>query len=348
MKRNPPITNLYNVPWLMNDFHGMSYCPLGSSGLRASKVGLGTWKFGYPDTGDGARVDPATAFKIFDKAVELGVTFWDTANRYNAASGNSERVIGDWLAQNRDQRNNLVIASKLFGGMDGRTPNHCRLSRTNILNSTYASLDRLEIECIDLLYFHAFDGETPIEESLCAIEDLIRQDLVRYFAVSNFSTKQIQLYQDFEKSISPRCRIVAVQNSYNLLDKETAENQGVLEFCAANKISYIAYSPLARGLLTSRYLDRQKVSVGDRLFDEQTLDKDLSADRIHIIGRLNDLAKRQGWELSQMMLAYMLTLPGMGPVIPASSTVDQLISNAMSSKIELSPEILAELAEIAA
>lgn len=348
MKRNPSMISLYNVPWLINDFHEMPYLALGSSGLRVSRVGLGTWKFGYPDTGDGARVDPETAFKIFDKAVELGVTFWDTANRYNAASGNSERVIGDWLAQNRDQRNNLVIASKLFGGMDGRTPNHCRLSRANILNSTYASLDRLGTDFIDLLYFHAFDGETPIEESLCAIEDLIRQDLVRYFAVSNFSVNQIQYYRDLEKSISPRCRIVAVQNSYNVLDKETAENQGVLEYCASTKISFVAYSPLARGLLTSRYLDRQKVQIGDRLFDEQTLDQDLSAGRIQIIQRLNDFASRQGWELSQMILAYMLRLPGMGPVIPASSTVDQLVSNAAASKLEMSAEIMAGIAAITA
>src|SRR5690606_38335530 len=104
---------LYNLPFKVNSFNGRPYRRLGNTGLKVSNVGLGTWKIGYPEAGDGSRVDEATAFGIFDLAVELGVTFWDTANRYNNASGNYERIIGNWLKSNPSQRRNIVLATKL-------------------------------------------------------------------------------------------------------------------------------------------------------------------------------------------------------------------------------------------
>ncbi len=330
--------DLYNVPWTTDEFNGMPYRILGRSGLRVSNVGLGTWKIGYPETGDGSRVDARTAFQIFDRAVELGVTFWDTANRYNGASGNSERVIGAWLKRNPDQRRNIVLATKVFGGMDGRTPNHSRLSRGNILDSVYACLERLQVDHIDLLYFHAFDPDTPVEESLEAVEDLIRRDLVRYFGVSNFTTDQLSIYRAVEASTSIRCRVIAVQNQFDILHGESASRPGVLEYAARTGISFVAWSPLARGLLTERYLDLSKVGPGDRLYDEGTLDQDTSGDVMEKLHRLAALAHEWGLELNQLALAYMLTLPGMGPVIPSASSVQQLESNAAAGKITLTPE----------
>src|ERR1700741_4388410 len=97
------------VPFMQNKFNGMPYRSLGSSGLRVSNIGLGTWKMGYPDRGDGSRVNEKSSFEIFDRAVELGVCFWDTANRYNNASGNSERVIGAWIKNNASQRRNIIL-----------------------------------------------------------------------------------------------------------------------------------------------------------------------------------------------------------------------------------------------
>jgi 1-deoxyxylulose-5-phosphate synthase len=268
MINNKPDTSLYNLPFTTEEYKGMPFQRLGSSGLRVSKIGLGTWKFGYPETGDGARVNQKTAFEIFDRALELGVTFWDTANRYNASSGNSERVIGDWLKINPAQRRNIVIATKLFGTMDGLTPNHCRLSRMNILDATYASLDRMGIDHVDLMYFHSPDPETPTEESLAAIEDLVKQDLVRYFAVSNFTVDQLKDYQKVGKTRYPHCRVLAVQNQYDILNKENPQYQGVLDYANQTGISFIAWSPLARGLLTDRYFDTAAVGPGDRLYDE--------------------------------------------------------------------------------
>lgn len=343
---NPPNPNLYNVPFVTDDFNGMPYQRLGNSGIRVSRVGLGTWKYGYPETGDGARVNREEAFRIFDRAVELGVTFWDTANRYNAASGNSERVIGEWLQANPDQRRNVVIATKIFGGMDGLTPNHSRLSRQNILDATYASLDRLQIDTIDLLYFHSHEGDTPVEESLSAVEDLVRQDLVRYFAISNFTVEQIRAYQQVEQQLSPRCRVLAVQNQFDILDKENPQHPGVLAYAAQSGFSFIAWSPLARGLLTGRYLDPAQAGPGDRLYDEKTLDKDLNGGHLEKVRKLHAIAAEHGLQVSQLALAYMLTLPGMGPVIPASSSVEQLESNAAAGKVVLAEEMVEQVRQI--
>ena len=343
-----PHPELYNVPWIADEFNGMPYRLLGKSGLRVSNVGLGTWKFGYPETGDDSRVDEKMAFKIFDRAIELGVTHWDTANRYGNGSGNSERLIGKWLKANPDQRRNVVLATKIYGGMDGFTPNHSRLSRTNILDSVYASLERLQLNYVDILYFHAYDPIPPVEESLEAIEDLVRRDLIRYFAVSNFNVDQLKLYQNAAKSIYIRTRILAVQNQFDILNGESQKHEGVLDFCAESGISFIAWSPLARGLLTERYLDPNRVKKGDRLFDEGTLEQDLQKERVAKLNKLAGLSKKWGISISQLSLAYMLTLPGMGPVIPSSSTVEQLESNAEAGKIVLSEEQRGEIREIVA
>jgi aryl-alcohol dehydrogenase-like predicted oxidoreductase len=325
----------------------MPFRILGRTGLQASAVGLGTWKFGLPETGDGSRVGEKAAFKIFDRALELGVTFWDTANRYNNGSGNSERVIGRWLEANPDQRRNIILATKIYGGMDGATPNHSRLSRHNILESVYACLKRLQTNYIDLLYFHSLDTPiAPLEESLSAVEDLVRRDLVRYFAISNASVEQIKQFQEAEKQFSARVRVAAVQNHYDLLNGEWPQLAGVMDQSASLGISFIAWSPLARGLLTNRYLQVDKAGDGDRLVDEGTLQKDLAdpnvAARLAALGRL---ARKWGLPLNELVLAYMLTIPGMGPVIPASSTVAQIESNAKSALLKLEHDQLNQIEE---
>ena len=342
MEKEIPNPAIVDVPFMIERFHDMPYRRLGQSGFQASCIGLGTWKFGYPETGDSSRVDEKIAFQILDKAIDLGVTFWDTANRYNNGSGNSERLIGRWLKNNPRQRRNIVLATKLSGGMDGYTPNHCGLSRANILESVYASLDRLQCEKIDLLYFHSYDSLTPVEESLSAIEDLVSRDFVRYFAVSNFTVDQLRLYQLVEHHLSVRCRVIAVQNQFDIINRE--KNQpGVLEHCKQTGVSFIAFSPLGRGLLTSRYLDKSKVGPGDRLYDEGTLLKDLSPETVHQLNLLADLARQNRVEISQLALAYMLQLPGMGPVIPASSNIQQLESNAAAGKLALSTELIEKI-----
>lgn len=345
MDHKKPDTALYDIPFNIDSFNGMLFQALGTSGLYVPNVGLGTWKFGYPETGDGSRVDEKQAFGIFEKAIELGVTFWDTANRYNNASGNSERVIGKWLKNNPQHRRNVILATKVYGGMDGLTPNHCGLSRGNILDSVYACLERLQINRVDLLYFHAFDPFSPIEESLAAIEDLIRQDLVRYFAVSNFTIENLNAYQAVQSNLSVRSRMVAIQNQFDILQGEPAAYNGVLNYARQMGMSYVAWSPLARGLLSEKYLDATHIGKGDRLFDEGIMEQSLNNDNKQKLKRLAVLAHQWDMKLSQLALSYMLSIPGMGPVIPASSTILQLELNAAAGKLKLSEDQKSKIRE---
>jgi len=342
MDHRTPNTALYGLPFRISDFHQMPYRNLGSTGLKVSNVGLGTWKMGYPETGDGSRTNEKASLEILDAAWENGVTFWDTANRYNSSSGNSERIIGTWFANNPEKRRDIVLCTKLCGNMDGMTPNHGGLSRSNIFESVYASLERMDIDCIDVLYFHQFDNDTDPEESLMAVEDLIRQDLVRYFAVSNFSTEQLARYEAAMKAVSPRCKITAVQNRFDVLTGEDYE-ESVLAYCAKEKKSFVAWSPLGSGLLSERYL--AQAGKGDRLFDESSLGKITPEVREKLLA-LHEVAKENEISISQLAIAYMLTLDGMGPVISACSSVEQLQANAAAGKITLSPKTCAKIREI--
>jgi aryl-alcohol dehydrogenase-like predicted oxidoreductase len=178
-----------------------------------------------------------------------------------------------------------------------------------------------------------------VEESLSAVEDLVRRDLVRYFGVGNLSVDQLRLYQMAEAAFSVRCRVVAVQNGFDILHGETnPEHHGVLDHCRRSGVSYVAYSPLARGLLTERYLDLAKVGPGDRLYDEGTLQGDAGGAGMDKLFRLAALARRWDLELGRLALAYTLALPGMGPVIPGASSVRQLEINARAAHVQLATE----------
>jgi aryl-alcohol dehydrogenase-like predicted oxidoreductase len=338
-----PDPDLYNVTYQADSYHSMPYRFLGRSGLQSPAIGLGTWKFGYPDTGDGARIGAELAEQILDRATELGVMFWDTANRYNAASGNSERIIGQWLAKHPQRRRDVVLATKTHGGMDGWTPNHSGLSRLQITESVKASLARLQTDYVDVLWFHRFDDRVPLEESLETVEDLVSQGVVRYLAVSNFTADQLQDCLRVSDSLSRRCRPIAVQNRFDPLNGESMP--GVLDLCAAEGVAFVPYSPLAQGLLTDRYLDPAKVGPGDRLYDEGALAK-IGDDQLAAVRRLGELAQKWQLKISTLTLAYILTLPGMGTQIPSSSSIAQLEDNAAAGTIELTDDQLGELREI--
>ena len=218
------------------------------------------------------------------------------------------------------------------------------LSRDNILESVYASLDRLGCDHLDLLYFHRYDAFTPVEESLSAVEDLVQRDLVRHFGVSNFTPGQLKLYRQVEQQLSVRARIIAVQNRFNVLTGEQAP--GVLDWCASSAVSYVAYSPLATGFLSERYLEPEQAARGDRLVDEKVLDKMATRRNLARLKKLATAAQKAELSISELALAYTLTLRGMGPPIPSATTLRQLESNAAAAKTVLEPEIVARMQKI--
>jgi aryl-alcohol dehydrogenase-like predicted oxidoreductase len=212
----------------------------------------------------------------------------------------------------------------------------------NIIQSVYACLDRLQADYIDLLYFHLFDATTPIEESLAAIEDLVREGVIYYFAVSNFTVDQLEQYRSLEQRFSNRVRALAVQNQFDIINLEDAAKPGVIDYCAQNGMSFIAWTPLLKGLLTDKYQDIAAVGQGDRLFDEGTLAAACKKHDFPRIQKLARLAESWGLPLNQLVIAYMLSIPGMGPAIPSVSSVSQLESNARGGCITFSKaEILA-------
>ena len=262
------------------------------------------------------------------------MTFWDTANRYNNSSGNSERIIGKWFAANPSRRRDVQLATKIYSTMDGRTPNHCRLSRNSIMEAAYACLERLQTDWVDVLQFHWFDDLTPPEESLLAMEDLIAQDLVRYFGVSNFSVAQLEQYRVYE-DIFRRAKIRSVQNQFDILYGESHERKGVIEYCAGKGLSFIPWSPLRWGLISERYLDRSKIKPGARLVDEHKVEQELTKPIARKLHELAELAHKWELTLTQLAIAFMLHMPGMGPVIPACSSPDQVAENAKAGKVTL-------------
>ena len=332
-----------HYPYRTKEFHNMPYRRLGNCGLQVSNVGLGTWKFGMPETGDGSRVDAGTAYAILNRALDLGVTLWDTANGYNAGTGHSEEVIGKWFQSNAAERRNIVLATKVEVGMEGFTPNHSGLSRGNILDGVDGCLRRLHIDYIDLLYFHHKDPEVPIEESLEAVEDLVRSGKIRYFAVSNFETSDLDAYAAAAAGMSRRVRVAAVQNEFNILMGET--QKGVLDYCAKNGLSYIAYSPLGRGLLSGKYRSAEEMGDTTRMKQDH-LDSKYTPELFEKLNRLMAIAAEIGVPLPALTLAYMLTLDGMGPVIPASSSVAQLEQNALAGTLQLDEQTRSAIREI--
>lgn len=316
---------------------------VGRSGLKVSDIGVGCWKFGYPGRGDLSLTDERDAWAILDKALELGMTFWDTADRYNNMSGNSERIIGRWFAANPNERENIVLATKVAGMMNGVTPNHEGLSRTHVIEGVNHSLKRLQTTHIDLLQCHSPDPECPVEESLRAVADLMAQDKVRYLGVSNFTVAQLE---EFLKTAEERFlpRIVSVQNCYNALEGERGGQgqSGVVDFCAKAGLGFIPFSPLARSILTGRYLEREP-APGDRAMEGNLKEVAASPKAKRVCETLTEIGRAHGKNCAQTALAWLLSHPSICTVIPTPRTVSQLVDNHSATGYRLNAEEMAQV-----
>jgi len=311
----------------------MRYRRLGKWGVKVSEVSLGSWL-----TYGGATED-AAAIACVEQAWDLGINFFDTANVY--ARGKSEEVVGRALAGYR--RDGYVLATKVFFPM-GDGPNDRGLSRKHIYDQCHLSLKRLGTDHIDLYQCHRYDPETPLEETLLAMDDLIRQGKVIYWGVSQWTAEQIQAAVD-------QCRLrglhlpVSNQPLYNALHREL-END-VLPTCAREGLGQVVYSPLAQGLLTGKYLPGAPLPEGSRASDpsqnmflnQGQLDQSLL---VRIQG-LAPIAAARGISTSRLALAWCLRKPEISSVIIGASRPQQVVDNAGASGVDLTTEEIAAI-----
>lgn len=304
---------------------------VGRSGLELSEIGLGSWLT------IGSKIDPGEAQRMIEVAFDLGIHFFDTADVY--ATGAAEEALG--RALRTFSRRHFVIATKCFFPFSER-PNDRGLSRKHILESVDGSLRRLGTDYVDLHQCHRADPDTPMEETVRAYEDLIRQGKVLYWGVSEWRAEQIDR----------ACRIadgtggyrpISSQPNYSIMRRGIERE--VLPVCEREGLGQLAFSPLGQGVLTGKY------AGGARPADSRASDPKrnlwmnpyLEPDALARVERLRPIAAREGLTLAQLALAWCLREPRVSSVIVGASSSAQLEENVKASGRRLSPESLAEI-----
>ena len=291
----------------------MQYVNLGSTGLHVSRVCLGMMSFGRHESREWA-VDEATAEPIVRRAVEGGIIFFDTADVYNG--GQSEVVTGRLLRKLFGMREEYVLATKVNGrtmpGVNGRG-----LSRKHVLASIDASLQRLELDYVDLYQIHRWDDETPIEETMEALHDVVRAGKARYIGASSMYAWQFAKAQ----RVAPT-RFVSMQNHYNLLYRE--EEREMIPQCLDLGVGVIPWSPLARGLLAG-----SRTSSGEQLTSRSMTDPFLDSLYrpdldVQVIERVGEIAAERGVPTAQIALAWLLHKPGVTAPIVGATKVEHV------------------------
>jgi aryl-alcohol dehydrogenase-like predicted oxidoreductase len=317
----------------------MQYRNLGRTGLKVSAFCLGTMQWDWT-------ADEATSFQIMDAFVDAGGNFLDTADIYSKwldghVGGESEEVIGRWIAA-RKNRNDVVIATKVRGAM-GDGPNDEGLSRRHILDAAEASLRRLQTDYIDLYQTHWFDAATPIDETMSALDTLVRQGKVRYVGCSNYPAWRL-VQSLWASDRHQLVRYDSIQPHYNLVHRREFE-QDLADIVTEYNIGVIPYSPLAGGFLTGKY-DRENVpnsaraqGVRQRYFNEagwRTLDA------VRLVAKQTDSSP------AVVSLAWLLAQSFMTAPIIGANNVEQLQQSLDAVDLQLTPEQIDMLSEASA
>ena len=314
----------------------MKYRYLGRSGLLVSRICLGTMTFGM----EGWGCDQSEATAITNKFLDSGGNFIDTADMYSA--GVSEEMLGQAI---RDKdRDDLVLATKCWFRMKD-TPNAKGLSRKHMMEAVEASLRRLNTDYIDLFQLHGPDPVTPIEETMRALDDLVRQGKVRYVGCSNFYGWQIARANGIAERLQ-WTRFVSGQHMYNLLRRDVERE--VLPACAAEGMGMLCWSPLAGGMLTGKYDRESGPSDTSRvgLRSDIDLPRYWNDDSFRIIGEVVDVARENDKTPAQVALAWLLHDRRVTATIVGARTVDQLASSLVAGDWELTDETYQRLADV--
>jgi len=308
----------------------MEYRILGQTGVKVSRLCFGAMSFG----GD---ADEATSAAMFKRCRDVGINFFDCANAY--AGGRSEEILGKLMAPERDE---LVITTKVASPV-GKGVNDRGLSRRHIMLQVEASLRRLQTDRLDLLFVHHFDPDTPMEESLRALEHLVQQGKVLYLGVSNWSAWQIAK----ALGISAReglARFQCIQPMYNLT-KRQAEVE-ILPLALAEGVGVIPYSPLGGGLLSGKYSTSAKPAVG-RLVQNQMYARRYAEDlHYEVAERFTTHAKERSIHPATLAVAWVMHHPAITAPIIGARNVDQLAASLDAINVAMTPEWRAEISAL--
>jgi len=302
----------------------MLYRQLGNSDLKVSEIALGSW-LTY-----GVAVDERKSRACLTTAFDCGINFIDTANAYG--KGAAESFLGDYL-QGR-ARDSYVLATKLFFPMSDTDQG---LSAVQIHKQLNDSLRRLRTDYIDLYQCHRYDENTPLEETMRALTEVVESGKVRYVGFSEWTAPQIQAAMDIPDVVS----FVSSQPQYSMLYR--IPEAEVIPLCADNGISQIVWSPLAQGVLTGKYGKGEKAPADSRAVNPQMnafMDKWLDQELLEKVNRLKPLAEDLGISMTQLALAWVLREPNLAAAIIGASRPEQVIENATASGIKLDDETL--------
>jgi 1-deoxyxylulose-5-phosphate synthase len=304
----------------------MKYRKLGTSDLSVSEISLGSW-LTY-----GVGVDRDRALRCVDRAFELGINFIDTANVYGR--GAAETFLGEALAKR--SRDSYVLATKVFFPMSDSDRG---LSRAQILKQIDASLTRLRVDHVDLYQCHRYDAETPLEDTMQALSDVVRQGKARYIGLSEWSADQIAA----ALALPGMERFVSSQPQYSLLWRQPEEK--VIPLCREKHVSQIVWSPLAQGVLTGKYLPGAPLPTDSRATSTsmgQFIQRWTGRDTLEAVQKLKPVAAKARCTLSQFALAWVLREPNVASAIVGASRPEQLDENAAASGLTIDPALFTE------
>jgi len=317
----------------------MHYRLLGRTGLYVSEICLGTMTYGGKGRWEvvGRLGLPEVSAQI-KSAFDAGVNFIDTADVYS--EGESERLVGEALAKLGLPREDLVIATKVRVRM-GPTPNRVGLTRVHIMNEIHASLKRLQLDHVDLYQIHGVDQVTPMEETLRALEDLVRSGKVRYIGVSNHAAWQIAKALGISERQSWN-RFESIQAYYSIAGRELERE--IIPVALDQNLSILVWSPLAGGLLSGKFKEDASGPEGARrtTFDFPPVDRPRA---FRAVDAMRPIAQAHGVSIALVALAWVLRQPGITSVIVGAKTQEQLADNIAAAELQLSDQQLATLNE---
>ena len=315
----------------------MQYVNLGSTGLKVSRICLGTMTYGSSKWRPWV-LDESASRPLIRQALEGGINFFDTADMYSL--GASEEVVGRALKDFGPTRDKIVIATKVYYPV-GDDPNQRGLSRKHIMHAIDNSLRRLGTDYVDLYQIHRFDAETPIEETLEALHDVLRAGKALYLGASSMFAWQFAKML-YAADANGWTRFVTMQNHYNLLYRE--EEREMMPLCLEEKIGVLPWSPLARGLLAgkrrTKTIRAKTDTYGHGLYGEE-----IGAADARVIDSLEALANETGVPPAQMALAWLLQKPGVIAPIIGVSKPEQLDDALAALEVRIQPQTVARLEE---